>query len=430
MKNERAYIQLNRTFLELPKTIDENERIDLSRMFGMRTSLSWDDILPEFRVIILAEAGAGKSTEIRQIAERLRNEGRAAFFLRLEHISSNFEIAFEVGTFEEFEAWRSSGAEAWLLLDSIDEAKLRDAGDFDLAVRTLGKRINADLQRVHIIITSRPPAWWTKTDLNQCMQWLPYAASAAANDEHHEQPLERSKQGLFPRVDAAQPAEKLTYKIVSLENITPNQVEIFAAAKNVENVRAFMDAVGRTDVWQFTTRPQDLEELIEFWNVAEQIGGRLEIMQNSIDRRLSERDPKRAEKNLLAPADIRKAVKLVAAAVALTKKSVICVPGSLNETAGIPISQLLPDWNEKDQAALLSRPVFDEAIYGTVRFHHRTVQEFLTAEWLEDLLGHETSRREIESLLFRNQYGREVVTPTMRPVLPWLAIFDSEYSTG
>src|SRR5690606_9832935 len=46
------------------------------------------------------------------------------------------------------------------------------------------------------------------------------------------------------------------------------------------------------------------------------------------------------------------------------------------------------------------------------------------AEWLACLLGRETSRRKIEALFFRNQYGLDVVVPTLRPVLPWLALLD------
>ena len=88
------------------------------------------------------------------------------------------------------------------------------------------------------------------------------------------------------------------------------------------------------------------------------------------------------------------------------------------------VPSVLADWDDREQAALLTRPVFDEALYGTVRFHHRTVREYLTAEWFAKLLKHETSRRYIESLFFCNQYGIDVVVPTLRPILPWLAIFD------
>ena len=93
---------------------------------------------------------------------------------------------------------------------------------------------------------------------------------------------------------------------------------------------------------------------------------------------------------------------------------------------GIPICRFYPIGIIGTEPTLLSRPIFDEAIYGAVRFHHRSVREFLTAEWLSELLKRETSRRNIEALLIRNQYGLNVVVPTMRPILPWLAILDDK----
>jgi hypothetical protein len=87
---------------------------------------------------------------------------------------------------------------------------------------------------------------------------------------------------------------------------------------------------------------------------------------------------------------------------------------------------VLTDWDDKDQSTLLLRPIFDEAIYGAVRFHHRSVREYLTAEWFAELLKRETSRRTIESLFFRNQYGLDIIVPTLRPILPWLAILDEK----
>ncbi len=65
----------------------------------------------------------------------------------------------------------------------------------------------------------------------------------------------------------------------------------------------------------------------------------------------------------------------------------------------------MPEWNDRDQSTLLARPIFDEAIYGTVRFYHRSVREYLTAEWLAKLLEREASRRKIEALCIASLMG-------------------------
>ena len=97
-------------------------------------NFGWSEQLQEYRVVILSEAGSGKTEEIRHIAQCLRNEGKSAFFIRLEHIYLDFESSFEEGSHEGFEAWKASDGEAWLLLDSVDEARLRDPSDFERTI--------------------------------------------------------------------------------------------------------------------------------------------------------------------------------------------------------------------------------------------------------------------------------------------------------
>ena len=41
---------------------------------------------------------------------------------------------------------------------------------------------------------------------------------------------------------------------------------------------------------------------------------------------------------------------------------------------------ILCDWNLNERKALLERPLFGFASYGRVRFHHRSVSEYLAAE--------------------------------------------------
>jgi len=161
--NQYGFIELNRTFHELSQYASESDDVDLSHVFHVRSRLSWPDLIREYRVVLLSEAGSGKTEEIRHVAQKLRSDGKAAFFVRLEHIPHHFEDAFEIGSFEQFQGWLSSGDEGWLLLDSVDEARLRNPGDFELAIRKLGKRISTAKDRTHIVITGRTPAWRPKS---------------------------------------------------------------------------------------------------------------------------------------------------------------------------------------------------------------------------------------------------------------------------
>ncbi|ARS48135.1 hypothetical protein PSMEN_06935 [Ectopseudomonas mendocina] len=415
------YIPLDRTFHELALEPGANDDVDLTRRLGHGESLRWPNLLSEYRVILLSEAGSGKTEEIRNTARKLRQDGKSAFFVRIEHVSQDFEYAFEEGNFEEFSAWVASGEEGWLLLDSVDEARLRDPKDFERAIRKLGRLLAGVLQQVHIVITGRTTAWRAKTDLLLCRGALPYRPDENAADECA---LAEDAMGIAMQKVEASSNLTASFKIVALDDLHGAQIDTFLQAKKVHDSKAFRAAVDRQDAWWLTTRPQDLAELVEFWNDHKRIGSRFELMQSSISRRLEERDQDRSEARPIATKRLRLGAQLVAAATTLAHQSAIRVPDGADNAKGIAIREVLSDWDDIECATLLSRPIFDEGIYGTVRFHHRSVREYLTAEWLHALIVDEGSRARIESLFFRSQYGIEVIVPTMRPVLSWLAILD------
>jgi hypothetical protein len=424
------FIDLNRTFHELSEHAGQSDDVDLSQVFRVKSQLTWVDVHKNPRTVVLSEAGSGKTQEIRHVAMRLRAAAKPAFFLRLELIPDDFDVAFEVGTMEEFENWLASDDAGWLLLDSVDEARLKSPQDFERAIRKLGRRINNAKSRVTIVLTGRTHAWRPKTDLELCEKHIgfpPQTKALAAepitdllqpdpdNSEDFDEILEikDKKEDVSPR-----------FKVVALDDLSRNQVAAFAAAKGVQDVIALQSAIERADAWSSTARPQDLDEVTAMWLETGRIGTRLEIMNNSIDRRISERDQMRAEARPITDERIREGVMLLAAGTTLAQSQIIRVPDGAENGKGISPKSVLSGWTDVEVSTLLSRPIFDDAIYGTVRFHHRSVREYLSARWIVKLLERPTSRRAIEALLFRKQYGLDVVVPTMRPVLPWLAIFD------
>lgn len=415
------FIELDRTFRDLAISDEEGDEAKMVRLFARETPTRWVELLAEPRVIMLAEAGSGKTEEIRHVCRRQRADGKPAFFLRIEHVVEDFETCFEEGNLEEFEAWLASGETGWLFLDSVDEARLRDPKDFERAIRRIGKKIERALPRSRIVITGRTEAWRPATDLLLCRNNLRWDAPAEETDDV---PAPKGKYAVAAERSKKRENKHAPFRIVTLEDLHGAQVETFARAKGVEDLKAFRTAVDRAEAWSFTARPLDLAETVEFWNEHKRIGSRLDLMKSSIAKRLEERDQDRADARPIAVDRLREGVRLVAAATTLCQESAIRVPDGHQNAKGLPIKDVLTNWNDQDCAALLSRPIFDPGIYGTVRFHHRSVREYLTAEWLHSLLVDEGSRAKIEGLFFRKQYGIEVIVPTMRPVLPWLAALD------
>ena len=414
------YIELQRTFRELLRNEEQGD--NAGALSPGTSKLTLPDLLNEFRVIILSEAGSGKTEEIRESARRLRAEGKAAFFLRLEHVFFDFDTAFEEGTLEEFEAWLTSSEQGWVLLDSIDESRIRSPQDFAVAMRKVSARLATAKQRTHLLITGRTPAWRPKSDLDLCSLLFPVATwPTGAPDEDAGMAGEHKK---TISVTGTTP-----FKIVALDDLSTQQVKHFAEEKGVGDTQLFLDAIERADAWSFTARPQDLDELTGFWLDNGTIGSRLELMTNSISRRLKEPDQTRAEVLSLLAERALEGAQIIAATLMLTNQQTIQIPDGAKGFQGLKLDALLVGWVDKDISTLLQRPLFTPDLYGTVRFHHRSVKEYLAAQWFHNLLNQEVSRRKVEDLFIREQYGLEVVVGSLRPLLPWLAMFDDRILT-
>ena len=60
-----GFISLDRTFHELSFESGVGDDVDLTRLMGASDTLRWEDLLREYRVVLLSEAGSGKTEEIR-----------------------------------------------------------------------------------------------------------------------------------------------------------------------------------------------------------------------------------------------------------------------------------------------------------------------------------------------------------------------------
>lgn len=443
------FIELDRTFHLSVASGAKTDDVDLTQPFGRRGQMTWKDLLARPRVVILSGGGSGKTMEIRHRAKMLHDEGRPAFFLRIEHVRDDFAGAFDktAGNHEQFLEWVKSGDEGWVFLDSVDEARLKSPEEFEQAINYVGRVLEPVLQRAHFVVTGREAAWRARTDRELIRAHLPYESSPFAepaagkeadvpqdddveleytDDADYEDDDEREESGESDdaNTDSAE-SESNTILIVGFDTLTDRQVETFAHAKGVTDVPDFMRAIERKEAQHETARPLDLEGLIVYWNANKKIGSQYELTEGAITHRLAEVDPNRAEKSSLSRLQLRQAARILAAANMLMQSPDIRQQDASPNLVGVEPVELL-DWAEKDIRTLLMRPLFVASQFGAVRLYVQKAREFLTAEWLQHRLVDHASRARIEALFFRTQYGREVVVPAMRGVLPWLALLDAD----
>ncbi|MEG3147817.1 hypothetical protein U1839_24465 [Sphingomonas sp. RT2P30] len=369
-------------------------------------SQRWHEIENAFRVLIIADPGAGKTFEAQTRARRIKERGRHAFFIRIEKIDGNFEQAFEVGTAAEFLSWLASTEEAWFFLDSVDEAQLETPRALEDAVRIFGIRCHAALERARIFITSREDAWRALPDQTLIEQHLPYGEPSPAEADD----------------DSSRDSDP-TLKLFRLAGLSEDEIGLFAGHYGVSDVAAFIDAVKRANLLVLAERPFDLKALIRVWIADHKLGSRFEVLQRMIALQLAPLSATTAPIRHNAE-KMRDGARALAGAVMMTGKATICLPDGVHSPDRIDPRELLVGWSDGEIDALLRTGLFDDIVYTSVRFRHRDIRELLSAEWANDLLHRPGGRARVEDLFFRERYGEHVIVPRTRPTLTWLILLD------
>ena len=149
------FVDLSRRFEYVnPANTQTSEDTQTSLAGQRRPAVGWLELLQHRRVVLLAEAGSGKTREMREQARRLQADGHAAFFVALESLGSEeFTTLLSRAECRTFDAWRSSDStNAWFFLDAGDELKLV-RGRLDRALTRLSNAIDGLLHRTHIVLS-------------------------------------------------------------------------------------------------------------------------------------------------------------------------------------------------------------------------------------------------------------------------------------
>src|SRR3569832_2010665 len=83
--------RIQRSFHELPDKAAPNgiEEAYLLAQMGWQAAFGWNELLKSQRVLIISEAGAGKTYECHAQQRALSEAGEAAFFFELAELSRN-----------------------------------------------------------------------------------------------------------------------------------------------------------------------------------------------------------------------------------------------------------------------------------------------------------------------------------------------------
>lgn len=411
---------IERTFRDIPKgKIEEADTRDYLVSLGYSRAIGWEDLLKSKRILIVSEAGAGKTFECQSQANHLLKMGEASFFLELAALSQN-NLRDLLSSDEEvrLDNWLTSqDAIATFFLDSIDELKL-SRGSLKLGLQKLAKGVGGNLNRLRVVITTRPIPF----DEKVIRRTLPVPPLAPAGSD--EDSFVDAAMGVeVPNQQMGSQDEDFTdWRIVGLMPMSNEQIVSFAKNEGVKNPDKLLADIYKRNAQDFARRPQDLVEICADWKAHKRIRTHKEQVETNVRVKLLPRSDRR-EITELSQDKAHQGAKRLALAVLLTRIMTIrhsAAAADVSDNAALDPADILPDWTQAERKALLERPLFGFASYGRVRFHHRSVAEFLAAQRLSDLLSEGMTLSSLKRLLFADTKGKTIVRPSMRPVAGWL----------
>jgi hypothetical protein len=412
---------IKRSFRDLSDAeVADLEKASALASVGWTGSLGWDELLCSHRVLIVSEAGAGKTYECQAQQAKLWKTGEPAFFLDLATLAvSSVRDMLRKDEEERLDAWLRSQSEiATFFLDSIDELKLT-LGKFDQALKRLNKALAGQLGRARIIITTRP----VPVDRELIARHLPIPMPADAQptaEGFADMVMDRS------RNKPADEAPPKAWRNVGLMPLSRAQMREFAVLQGVPDPDTLLADISRREAEEFAQRPQDLVELCSDWREHRRIRSHREQVQTNIATKLKPSSERMERAELSEEMATEGASRLALAAMLarkLTLRHSADSDGVLASEAALDVARILQNWSAERQTTLLERPLFGFASYGRVRFHHRSVVEFLAAKRLDALLARGVSIKSVKRLLFtETAQGVRTVRPSMRPLAAWLAL--------
>ena len=237
---------IERSFQDIPKEglSKSDQLLFLSELYWKKGD-TWSDLFKSKRILIVSEAGTGKTYECKRQQEILYQNGEPSFYIELSDLAhTNLCDFFSSEEQDRFDQWRAAQSDiATFFLDSIDELKLT-LGSFKRALKNLEKAIAGNLARARIIVTSRP----IPIDEKLFREILPVPTAfdppPASGEEFADIAMERQ-----PEAPSDEQAAD-DWRNVALLPLSNAQIRLLASNEGVADPDAFL-----ADIQQLTCSP-------------------------------------------------------------------------------------------------------------------------------------------------------------------------------
>lgn len=412
--NPEGHVDLERQFRRTE--VDADHWRYMSRD---RPRQDWDWLAGHPVVALLAEAGSGKTHE-------LRNRRAAAparrFLFRVEKlcVGSLDDSHDTPEQAEAFAAWMREGGPAEFLLDAVDEAKLpqsRTAAPLRDALTALRRGVGARLADMRVLVTCRSSEWREETEQRPLRELA--TAMAAATGE--QKPISTAD---------AEPEEEAPADGVLCATFTPLTTEaIERLGRSRDAGEGFLAALRETGALDHAVTPLDVIHYADLFVAERERSGpglprtRGALIGASVERRLAERGSDRS-RSKLGPDEARTGARLLCFALTMAHRRDLSTSGT-GGGDGLDAVEVLaaadPPWHADRVRELLSTALFVPAAQGLVRPYRPEGSAMLAAEHLDQLIAGGLSIERVLDDLIVQSFDRPVVGRAHGPMLAWLA---------
>jgi NACHT domain. len=317
-----TFYQLKRTFSPFYDSEDLEPDYEHWYRLASGDKLSWSDLLKKRLVVILGEAGIGKTFEFQNQAKILAADGQPAFFLSLNQLDApgGFEQAI-IEQQDQYEKWRQSTNAGFFFLDAIDEACLNSLVAFQKALTAVRQALSPYLRRTSFYVSSRITDWNVPGVQDAVRQHLlnPLVAAEAA-----DMPV------AMPTGETVALEEKasatIALEVFKLDPLSAPDARRLAVAFGATPVDAFWKQVEDGDYEFLATRPLDLEWLVDHWKQDQSLGTYSELLESAVTHRLTEKNPSYVRSDaVLSRAQLREGAEWLAAACVFSGRAYVQV---------------------------------------------------------------------------------------------------------
>jgi len=420
--------RLQRTFSVATPPRGGAEADDYSFM-GASGALAWPDLLRERIVVVLGEAGVGKTVELQERTRILKSEGQFAFFLSLSRLRSReLPGALDDSTERKtYDAWFQSRHQAHFFLDAVDEAQLESLDVLVDALRNFVDSLGSRLSRASVVVSCRGSDWYGLNLGRTVDRYLIGPLARALPRQRVVQNPDGSADSL-PVSSQRNSSETLNAYVVRLDPLSDDDAKTLSYQFGVKDPDSFWEVVRSRGYRSMATRPLDLRWMAKTWIDEGALGTYAEFMHTAVTQRLLAPNERR-EKSIkaVAPEKLLAGVETLSATCLLTGQLFVRLDRIDGQEGrdSFCAAEVLPDWRKAEVETLLSSGIFDGESFGRVWISDRKTRDYLSAQWVKRLIANGLSKTEMRKLFVRRVFGDWVGVAANSSMLGWLASFDA-----